>query len=96
MNKPTLPLEQQIDEIMDNFDFERVHKTMVALHWPWGTPGEVPEPYQIRKKAREMLREIVSSRFAASETGGFRATLDGDVLGLAFIVESWEVDYDLD
>lgn len=34
--------QEIVDEIMDNFDFEKVHKVMVALNWGWhgnGVPG---------------------------------------------------------
>ena len=27
--------QEMIDEVMDCFEFEKVHKTMIALEWKW-------------------------------------------------------------
>ena len=94
---------QVIDEIMDFFEFDKVHKAMVALNWEWRDNG-VPDIYEIRKKARQIMYECCE--YAVKEkssrclsTGGFRAFCefeDGIFIGieLSFILESFDVRTD--
>jgi hypothetical protein len=35
--------KKAIKEIMDNFDFKKVHKTMVALEWKWFIENKEPK-----------------------------------------------------
>ena len=67
-------VQKQIDLIMDTFEFDRVRKIMEALHWEWGFGEEahIPEEYELRQAARELLRSVAESR-GCSETGGFLA-----------------------
>lgn len=70
-------IQEQIDEIMDTFDFEDVHAWMVHSNWEWGNldgKSRVPEIYEIRQAARERLKE--AARDGYSCTGGFAARLD--------------------
>lgn len=69
-------IQQQIDEIMDTFDFGKVHKMMKAINWRWSSCEAVPEEYEIRKRARELLREAAKSGFVS--TGGLTATKTED------------------
>jgi hypothetical protein len=82
--------QEMIDEIMDCFEFEKVHKTMVALDWKWVSCKEVPELHEIKKAAREHLKRAIAE--GTSWSGGFRATYDGNinVLELMFVVEDWD------
>lgn len=67
-------VQKQIDEIMDSFEFDRVLKIMKALQWMWGF-GEsehYPDEWELRKSARERLREAAKNH-GSSETGGFLA-----------------------
>ena len=59
-----------IDEIMDNFDFSRVKKTMDALEWEWVGIG-IPTEGEIRSKARRMLKDCMMHRCGYLSTGGF-------------------------
>ena len=44
-----------VDNIMDWFNFEKVHRTMKALRWEWATAEEkIPCQGEIREKARQM------------------------------------------
>jgi len=59
MDKVTPYLQDQIDHIMDHFDWERVLETMQALNWTWGrekTPG-VPD---MKQSARCYLRIVAN------------------------------------
>ena len=66
-------IQEQIDEIMDTFDFDRVHEVMKAVNWKWHTDSEceVPDQYKLRQEARRLLKVLFKNRMAA--TGGFCA-----------------------
>ena len=53
-------VQEMIDDIMDNFDFEKVHDVMEHLGWSWVVSGsnlEVPDIGTIRRVARKCLRD---------------------------------------
>lgn len=96
--------QEQIDEVMDHFDFEKVHKVMTALEWTyWDTDG-VPELFRLRRTARKLLNyamddaektELVSVWYSTG-TGGFnvssRKVETGAIrLKMNFEISSWEV-----
>ena len=92
-----------VDEILDNFDFDKVVKVMEYLEWTWAsTGGELVYVSDARKFARHLLTEALSkvkvntnSEFNI-ESGGFRAEaetfLDDDkkYARLSFELESHE------
>lgn len=73
-----------IEDILDCFDFERVKKVMDFLDWQWYDVG-VPEIWDLRKKARILLNNVWNSTKREAEnspdeevryfiaTGGFYA-----------------------
>lgn len=76
-------LQSLIDEIMDNFDFHKVHKVMKFLNWRWAFAEEgVPEICELKDTARRLLNECLYNLIKHGEdswsiaTGGFyvRAT----------------------
>lgn len=83
-----------IDEILDEFDFEKVHRVMVALDWKWSVEGEKINPSiaDLRRMARSLLQHVVSSRDTAAASGGFTAFMHYGVLGLRFEVSSYEIE----
>lgn len=89
--------QEWIDEIMDNFDFEKVHKTMVALDWTWVVSlednlFEIPDKQAIMKEARRIMRqclETCTEEGTGVGTGGFTAMFHGDGLTLRFVVEDY-------
>ena len=67
-------IQEQIDEIMDTFEFEDVYKWMETTEWAWGQPDgsfEVPNLYEIKSHARKALKEAAKHGFYS--TGGFTA-----------------------
>jgi hypothetical protein len=84
-----------IDEIMDEFNFDRVHSTMKRLDWKWGMPGAAPSILEIRSYAREMLRKLLLEGHHSTECGGFKAEHFkksehwGEQLKLSFTLEYW-------
>ena len=80
-----MTLQDQIDRIMDNFDFNRVHRMMVAEGREWVCTG-VPDESELRSAARRHLREAAGpARMCGS--GGFLAINEDGVLQL-----HWGVD----
>tara|TARA_R110002167_G_scaffold86698_1_gene234536 strand:+ start:903 stop:1280 length:378 start_codon:yes stop_codon:yes gene_type:complete len=78
--------QDQINDIMDRFKFEKVHEAMVALNWVWfnreTNDSAVPEPYELRQRARMLLTQVAvvaenSLEIGRDEwsvaTGGFEA-----------------------
>jgi hypothetical protein len=83
--------QELIDNILDEFDFEKVHKAMVALDWVWVFAEDgVPTVGELRKAARLLLREAASRDVYYTGSGGFRVTKNADVLKLEFVLEQWE------
>jgi len=83
-------VEDQINEIMDWFDFSRVHRTMIAVNWKW--INEVPTEGEIRKKARELLKQLVQTKCIVVGTGGLEAYQVDGQLGLRFVLCDWYVE----
>lgn len=95
-------LLDQAQNIMDRFDFERVHKAMVALNWSWRGEG-VPSIDQLKATALQLMDYadlgydcLIHKEFGYSTaTGGFEARVETFTnapprLSLAFIVEHRE------
>ena len=77
------PVNQMIDDILDEFDFDKVHKAMKALDWRWVGTG-VPTIDELRNGAHHLLRGAANSRLyefkhehwlegIQNSTGGFEA-----------------------
>jgi hypothetical protein len=72
---------EEIEDILDEFDFEKVSKVMEALEWKWCDAADgIPRIGELRKKARYLLKEVYQKAFAADlgvdyvlATGGFKA-----------------------
>jgi hypothetical protein len=90
------PLEDQIDDILDMFDFERVKKAMDALNWTWSRCDGVPEIYDLRKCARTLLRDVskLDPDRASVATGGFWAGYNNGVLSLSFRLDDQDGVFD--
>ena len=100
--------EQLIDEIVENFNWDKVYRTMEALNWTWvDSEGETPSIGKLITTATRLLRDAYDG--AEKEqytylagTGGFEAVCfaDGEDgmyrLELRFVVASWDVDIEND
>jgi hypothetical protein len=91
-------IQTKIDNIMDNFNFDRVEKAMKATNWTWGgAENGIPTQSELRQRARSLLKEVSTKNVTEDSfrwyiaTGGFKATkyYDGE-LELEFIMASWE------
>jgi len=84
--KPIDSLTTMVDDIMDEFDFEKVQRTMHALDWKWAnTQMAVPSISELKDTARYLLIHVYNMRTdeykethpevpVTCGTGGFRAT----------------------
>ena len=100
------PVEQMIEDIMDNFDFKEVQRVMDLLDWQWR--GEYVTVEMLRKQAERLLRGAMESRLGSfrheshevgiiNGTGGLEAKAWCDetktkivALDLKFVLSSWD------
>ncbi len=101
------PVNQMIDEIMDEFNFARVADTMKYLSWRWG--GEVTID-MLRDEAKRLLRGAAECRLGDFKeehwelgiicgTGGLKATAYCNEdktkitgLDLEFVLAEWDAE----
>jgi len=78
------PVNQMIDEIMDNFEWEETQRVMEFMDWKWAGEG-VPTIKSMKKTAERLLRNAADARLnefehehweqgITSGTGGFEST----------------------
>ena len=92
MSKEEL-IDRMVTAVMEDFDFDRVHRVMVNLDWKWDIgDGEmtVPSIYRLTKEAERLLRDVAQhygdKEFYSCGSGGFMTHLDGETLTLQFIL----------
>jgi len=94
-----------VEEVIENFDFEKVHKIMEILDWRWAGAGSnelpaVPTVEKMKERVKNMFKcmedqiaeecdEGADAWPKSVSTGGFRATIDDEYI-LEFILEEYE------
>ena len=80
-----------IDAILDDFDFEMVHRVMNTMRWSWMPHNDSPDVREMRRTARGLLMRLCDeSDIESCGTGGFEARWVDDGLELRFILrETW-------
>jgi hypothetical protein len=83
----------KIDDIMNHFDFTRVHKTMEVLDWGWCSDAP-PDVDEMRDTSKRLLCDSVKDalkdgKYHFQGTGGFDVEIypERGVLKLRFVVE---------
>ena len=68
---------ERIEEILESFNFEKVHAYMTLVKWTWGG-DKPPSIAELKATARSLLGLAVTSEYDNSSisTGGFVATRD--------------------
>lgn len=84
-NVKTRSQAEIINDVLDEFDFESVHKAMTALDWQWFTVEGVPDIGELRRSARKRCNEAVDGGYCAS--GGFYAEYKDNRLSLCFYID---------
>lgn len=89
--------QEHIDDIMDNFDFNKVAKVMKYLKWEWASSVTgVPEEPELRRSCRQYLSMAYDAGIEYKKgyrisTGGFVYSYhpEFDELRLVFEVTGW-------
>ena len=89
-----LSAEELIADVMNNFQFERVHHTMELLKWTWGgidgESGAVPDIAELKRKAELLLIEVCTRPGGGGiSSGGFVAAADAISVSLYFSIGDW-------
>jgi phage pi2 protein 07 len=79
--------DAMIKDVMDEFDFDKVHKVMKYVGWEWGDCDGVPSTYSLIKVAEELLKDAYTKNTTVAQ-GGFIAKMENGSLELSFILES--------
>lgn len=90
------PFEHYAKQVLKEFDFEKVHKAMIATNWHWvfGYDEDkneikgVPTVDTLKNRAIILLRDAYKSGNSHS-TGGFMAGWENDEMYLSFILEDF-------
>lgn len=97
--KQTTPtLDEQIDEIMESFNFDQMRDVMEFMGWKWPGVDEVtgaelflPTVEDLRIRAGQMLREVAGiGKDNSLRTCGFVVTKRHGLLSLYFVAEQTE------
>lgn len=90
--------QRLLDEIMDNFDFGKVAKTLIALNWETiHKEGDqivmrIRDEPTLRRDARELLKRVLKDPERWHGCAGLWALWDAqeEVLTLQFRVSEWD------
>lgn len=85
-------MDKSVEEIIEQFDFEKVRKAMVALNWCWYGDTNPPSIGELVLSAQKLLNEVLEEDLCALSTGGFLAENRNGLLSLLFVLEEWDVD----
>ena len=87
-----------LQELIDGFDFERVHKCMEVLNWPWigvhGIPKEEDMVPVVKNLYKSIEKLILEGKYCYCATGGFKLTFnpeEDNELSLVFEAENCSV-----
>lgn len=97
-----LTKEETVEKVIQNFDFDKVHRVMKSMNWGWwdtSTEDGVPSIGHVVLQAKRLLDQVYNKVSAGENnyfisTGGFEATARkyeyGEiVLELKFVVTSF-------
>ena len=94
-------MKKIIEGILENFNFEKVRKTMEFLNWTYYDSEEIPTTYKLIKSAEKRLKEVYEGATQNKEdyysnSGGFKAFAEYnketgivDFLQLEFVLTEW-------
>lgn len=102
--------QKMMFDIINNFDFQKVHDVMKYLDWTWYSKG-IPTVDDIRFSARERIESVIKNCLLDANpneeyfvsSGGLKATAIKDDYGqitflqLEFVIVSWDLNdpYDI-
>ena len=90
MKKPPKEIyEEWVEDIMQEFDFKKVHKVIKLLKWKWAGVG-VPDMKEIKKTARYVMSRAYEVESGTVATAGFEAQVTKHGIGLKFVITDWD------
>ena len=81
-------MNEKIEEILDNFDFESVHKIMSYMNYTWLNSG-VPSIKDMKEAAAELLNRIKNMK----EKGHNRGSCECGRFKASFFIEEAEIEH---
>ena len=107
-NALLITMDDEIDYILETFNFDRVHVAMSALDWKWRDPLAVPTIARLKQRAKFLLDSAYKEKITIA-TGGLQAVYhppikdsdllvdSGPILSLSFVLtETNSEDYNDD
>ena len=99
-------VQDKIDEILDNLDFEKINGVMESLNWCWGSETTTPSVRELRIYVRDTLKRVYREAVRGNHqswgvySGGFEIRyytgIDSDGpwenFEVKFIVEAWHTE----
>lgn len=73
-----------IKQLIENFNFDLVHKAMVIADWTWLGNKESPSINRLRACARELIKKLLDNNCGSVRTGGFTAEKEDGGYSLYF------------
>lgn len=100
---------KMVEDILENFDFEKCRKAMKALNWTWAFEGDIPSIERLKKAAENRLKDSMELAKKGSDSkftyfvssGGLKGNAwrnrYGHIEGirLEFILTDWDADGDV-
>ena len=91
--------QEDIEHILDEFDFHKVQKTVEALNWTWATSDGIPDIGELRRCARRLFKYATDTDSSVHDystaTGGFEVSrnlypgVTKRYYSLKFVVSEW-------
>ena len=85
---------KRVRDVLDNFDFKKVEKTMKALKWTWKNNKTSPTMIELRNEAERLLNKLINlDDCDRIKCGGFIAIKNGKYFELLFCVSDFSSEY---
>lgn len=88
------PLKEITDKVFDNFEWEKVLKTMIATNWIWcsGEFEGIPNLKTIQNTVYRLITEAYELEQGTVGTGGFSVGWDGDEIYVSFTLTDYSTN----
>lgn len=89
--------EDKLQELIDGFDFERVHSVMKTINWTWtniGVPSQNDMIAKVHSLYSSIRDRVLRHEYCYCASGGFKLTFDpneANELRLVFVLETCSV-----
>lgn len=110
MTRQEQKVKEMIDNIMDNFEWDKCVKAMKALNWTWALVPGYPQESDLKKTAKYLIESAIKGALSSkllrndepyfSSTGGLKASVSKNKhnhinwINLEFILSEWSDDGD--